>query len=96
MPNNRRGFGRATSGEEWRASQQIGKLIALPSGNIAYISHHAPEQEAAALASIDNLCKMALVYPRIVDNPKAEDEIGIADLSLSDKLTILIALLKDK
>ena len=93
MPNNRRGFGRATSGADWRESRQIGRLITLPSGNMAYLRHTALEN-VAVIAAIDNLCKAALVYPRIVDKPKDEDEIAIADLSLSDKLVILVALME--
>jgi hypothetical protein len=31
---------------------------------------------------------VALLYPKVVDNPSAEDEIAISELSLSDRMWI--------
>ena len=42
-------------------------------------------------AVYDVVCKAALVEPRIVDKPKADDEIGIDDLSYKEKESIYMA-----
>lgn len=40
------------------------------------------------LESLRVVCTAALIYPRIVDNPQAEDEIAIEDLSLAERGSI--------
>lgn len=95
MPNNRRGFGRATSGSEWRDSNKIGRLVKLPTCNTVYIKQ-APADRAEAIQALDELCLRVLIYPHIVLSPKTEDEIALSDLTLTDKLAIITALLEAK
>lgn len=40
---------------------------------------------AETIQLLDLVCRAAFVEPRIVDNPQADDEISLADLSLEDK-----------
>jgi hypothetical protein len=40
------------------------------------------------IESINYVCKAALLYPKVVDTPKAEDEIAVTELSLSDRMWI--------
>ncbi len=54
-----------------------------------FLAQRGPEKTLAQMgemiALLDAVCKAAFVEPRIVDNPQAEDEIGIEDLDLQDK-----------
>jgi hypothetical protein len=52
-----------------------------------------PEPDAKNLpklrSAMEEICRACLVSPRIVDNPQAEDEIGIDDLTDIDKVFIM-------
>lgn len=48
----------------------------------------AAEEDKYRLELINLVVPAALVYPRLVDNPQADDEIGIDDLPFGDKLAI--------
>src|SRR6476620_820675 len=43
------------------------------------------EEAMAMIESLRVVCTAALVEPKIVDNPQAEDEISIDDIELSDR-----------
>lgn len=49
----------------------------------------APRQQQAQnlemIESLNIVCQAGMLYPRIVDDPQAEDEISIDDLSLADR-----------
>lgn len=148
MPNNRRGFGRATPGDEWRSIRTEGIPIELPSGFIANLRPVRPDRLAAqgevldiltplihkmlfegadasaeliaeaigetiepktnepadmakALTNLGNIervcdivCKAAFVRPAIVDDPQRDDEIGLDDLDLSDKIHVFTLALR--
>ena len=48
-----------------------------------------PEQVLQRADFIAALCKLMLVSPRIVDDPQADDEIGMDDLEESDRFCLL-------
>lgn len=52
----------------------------------AFLAKREEAKEALEVVkSINAVCKAALVYPRIVENPQADDEICAEDLNLADR-----------
>lgn len=47
-----------------------------------------PEDNEKLHDVLDHLCRYAFVSPRIVDDPQADDEIGIEDLDTTDKWAV--------
>ena len=48
----------------------------------------AAQEDQYRLELINLIVPAALVYPRMVENPQAEDEVGLEDLTFGDKLAI--------
>jgi hypothetical protein len=46
------------------------------------------EDESAWFDFLNCLCELAFVQPRVVAEPQTEDEIGVWDISLSDKMQL--------
>lgn len=41
------------------------------------------------LAFIDCICRYSFIEPRVVDNPRADDEISVLDIDFQDKMFLL-------
>lgn len=62
--------------------------VILEPGTKSLATPTEAEQAEALLDIYDAYCRCALVNPRIVDNPTADDEIAIDDLTLEDKMAV--------
>lgn len=60
-------------------------IAALMDGRADLEAPETIEALKAQTALVDAVCRSALVDPRIVDDPQADDEIGIGDLEWPDK-----------
>lgn len=50
----------------------------------------ALEKQTEWFTFLDDLCRYALVSPRVVDNPEADDEISVDDIAYMDKYFIYL------
>lgn len=73
MPNNRRGFGRATPGSEWRSIRELGVPIELPSGMIANLRPVRPDRLAAQGEVLDILTP--LVHKMLFEGADASADL---------------------
>ena len=69
-------------------AETVTKLI---QGDTVKFEIPAAEREAQSkewLTFLDELVRFAFVNPKVVENPQADDEIALADVSYFDKLTV--------
>lgn len=53
------------------------------------------QRAARSVEFANTLCKIAFVNPKVVDNPRAEDEIAPGDIELTDRFFVLTLSMQD-
>jgi len=68
-------------------SATVNKML-IDGGSISEAKELTPEKVSEWITWLDDLIKWAVVSPKVVDVPQADDEIGIDELGYSDKLAV--------
>lgn len=67
-------------------AKTVSDLINRASSQVEVPKEFTPDQTKEWLVFLDELVKWTFVSPKVVDNPQTDDEIGVDEISIVDKL----------